>query len=136
MSTASNLFISGDDKWSPSKTLFFIWISIVFVWWLAASVASKAMVDIPPTLVATMGLLLGGEGTRDYFLKKIRTMSDFEPYSLSRILFLLGSLVVFGFWLFESSASHELADIPKTVVTVLGLLAGGESTRAYIHSKT
>ena len=137
MGALSSLTKGAYGEVSPSRILFLIWITLVFVCWFLLSLEEKTIADIPPTLVATLGLLLGGEGARDCLLKEIiRNNVDFDQKSLTRTLLFLGSLAVLILWVVESWSAKELADIPETVVTVLGLLAGGDSTRAYLQLKS
>lgn len=137
MGAIRSLILGADGKVYAARILFLIWSTLVFVCWFLLSLENKTIEDIPPTLVTTLGLLLGGEGARDYLLKEItRNNVAFDQKSLTRTLLFLGSLAVLILWVVESQSASKLADIPETVVTVLGLLAGGESTRAYLHLKT
>jgi hypothetical protein len=52
-------------------------------------------------------------------------------FSATRLAFLLWVIGVFAIWAYASVRAVELQPIPESVVTVLGLLAGGKVVQRY-----
>ncbi len=54
-----------------------------------------------------------------------------EQFSAMRLAFLLWAIGVFAVWAYASISAGELRGIPESVVTILGLLAGGKVVQRY-----
>src|SRR5439155_9954120 len=52
-------------------------------------------------------------------------------FSAMRLAFLLWAVGVFAVWAYASISAGELRGIPESVVTILGLLAGGKVVQRY-----
>lgn len=56
--------------------------------------------------------------------------------SATRVVFIIWCAVVLLIWTLVSITSWQLAEIPQSVVTVLGLLAGVKATQRFTEGKT
>jgi hypothetical protein len=72
MGAFSSLTRGADGEISLSRTLFLIWSTVVFIGWLLVSLSKSELASIPPSLVTILGLLAGGEASRDYLYWKIK----------------------------------------------------------------
>ncbi len=57
--------------------------------------------------------------------------SESGKLSAARVIFLLWSLGVFAIWIWFSVGARELQPVPSSVVTILGLLAGGKTIQKF-----
>ena len=55
--------------------------------------------------------------------------------STARVIFLLWSLGVFGIWFYLSVRAGQLQPVPSSIVTILGLLAGGKTIQKFFEQE-
>lgn len=65
------------------------------------------------------------------FTGLFKDSDDNGKLSTTRVIFLCWSVVVLIFWTCLSWKNRDLQEIPASVVTVLGLLAGGKTIQKF-----